>query len=257
MPTCFVMQPFDNAKFDRRFHDVFSPAISAANMTPYRVDQDPGVEIPIAEIERGIRTADVCFAEITTDNPNVWFELGHALALDKPVCMVCSSERKTPFPFDVRHRSIIEYTVDSSSDFEALKPKITARLSALVKRDIGVRTIESLQPSTETAGLSPHEVATLAISVASSVGENDFITFHQLKQAMERAGFTDIATGVAVRSLLRKGFVRISEVSNNWNDDTYSAVVTTEDGETWLLNNQHELALRLTQREENGPDVPF
>jgi len=77
------MQPFDEAVFDKRYADVFEPAIQEAGLEPYRVDRDPGVSIPIQDIEDGIRTAELCFAEITTDNPNVWFELGYAIAVGK------------------------------------------------------------------------------------------------------------------------------------------------------------------------------
>ncbi len=45
--------------------------------------------------------------------------------------MICSRERKDKFPFDVQHRHIIPYGVDSSSDFGALGTKITARLKAM------------------------------------------------------------------------------------------------------------------------------
>ena len=39
MSTCFVMQPFDGGPFDRRYKDVFAPAIKAAGLEPYRVHQ--------------------------------------------------------------------------------------------------------------------------------------------------------------------------------------------------------------------------
>ena len=74
MGTCFAIQPFDRGgQFDKRFEDVIAPAIIATGLEPYRVDRDPSVSIPIEDIESGIRTADICIAEITTDNPNVWF----------------------------------------------------------------------------------------------------------------------------------------------------------------------------------------
>lgn len=92
MATCFVIQPFDSGKFDKRFHDIYKPAIEAAGLEAYRVDQDPGVQVPIDSIEKGIRQAAVCLADITADNPNVWYELGFAYAAGKPVVMVCSEE---------------------------------------------------------------------------------------------------------------------------------------------------------------------
>lgn len=98
MATCFVIQPFDKGPFDKRYEDVFAPAISAVGLEPYRVDRDPGASIPIEQIETGIRNSDVCLADITTDNPNVWFELGFAIASQKEVVLVCSEERKAGFP---------------------------------------------------------------------------------------------------------------------------------------------------------------
>ena len=32
MPTCFVIQPFDNGKYDKRYEDTFKPAIEAAEL---------------------------------------------------------------------------------------------------------------------------------------------------------------------------------------------------------------------------------
>ena len=97
MPYCFVIQPFDGGRFDKRFSDVFKPTIEGAGLISYRVDQDPAVSIPIDDIEKGIRGAAVCFADITLDNPNVWFELGYALASKMEICIVCSKERVEKF----------------------------------------------------------------------------------------------------------------------------------------------------------------
>ena len=63
MNSCFVMQPFDGGVFDKRYDDVFSPAIDDAGLKPYRVDRDPSVSIPIDEIESGIRRSELCLAE--------------------------------------------------------------------------------------------------------------------------------------------------------------------------------------------------
>src|SRR3954470_8200000 len=102
MPRCFVIQPFDKGPFDKRYDDVLVPAIQMAAFEPYRVDRDPSVTIPIDTIEEYIRESDACLADITLDNPNVWYEVGFSFASGKDVVLVCSEER-TKFPFDVRH----------------------------------------------------------------------------------------------------------------------------------------------------------
>jgi len=124
MPTCFVIQPFDNGPFDKRFDDVYIHAIKSAGLEAYRVDRDMSVEIPIEGIEKGIRNSSVCLADITNDNPNVWYELGFAFAIRRPVVMICSKDRTSnKYPFDIQHRTVISYATESSSDFENLKKR--------------------------------------------------------------------------------------------------------------------------------------
>lgn len=69
---CFVIQPFDNGKFDKRYKDVFKPALGIAGVVAYRVDEDYSVNIPIDAIEERIRDSRLCLADITADNPNVF-----------------------------------------------------------------------------------------------------------------------------------------------------------------------------------------
>ena len=146
MSKCFVMQPFDAGVFDKRFDDLFSPAILEAGLEPYRVDRDPAVNIPIDDIEAGIRKSEICLAEITTDNPNVWFELGFAIAVPKEVILVCSDERRSKFPFDVQHRKVIKYKTEAPQDFQQLKQDICLRIQALVKKMQKIDRISGSSP---------------------------------------------------------------------------------------------------------------
>jgi hypothetical protein len=164
MSTCFVIQPFDGAKFDKRFSDVYKPAIEQAGLEAYRVDRDPGVLVPIESIEKGIRQATICLADISTDNPNVWYELGFAFAAKRPVVMVCSEERVgKKYPFDIQHRSIIPYQADSPSDFEKLKSNLTTKLTALLQQESVLDEIANAAPVSTLHGLSQPEILILAV----------------------------------------------------------------------------------------------
>ena len=77
------------------------------------MDQDARADVLITSIEEVIRSAAVCLADITTDNPNVWYELGFAFAATRPVVMVCSNERTGKYPFDIQHRAIITYKTEA------------------------------------------------------------------------------------------------------------------------------------------------
>jgi hypothetical protein len=101
------------------------------------------VTVLIDKIETEIRNAAVCFAEITQDNPNVWYELGFAISANKPVVMVCSEER-TKFPFDVSHRRIIRYSPRSPSQFQKLKKEITQALRSIERSEKAIQRIEEV-----------------------------------------------------------------------------------------------------------------
>ena len=61
------------------------------------------------QVCRGINAAKVLVAERTTRNPNVFYELGLAHALRKPVVLVSSNE--SDVPFDLHHIRVIYYDV--------------------------------------------------------------------------------------------------------------------------------------------------
>ncbi len=137
MGNCFVIQPFDSGPFDRRYDEIIEPAIKDADLISYRVDRDPSVDIPINDIEKGIINSTAVIADISENNPNVWYEVGFARAAEKPLVMICSKQRQK-FPFDIQHRSIIVYSTESLSDLEKLKKEITKRLIAVIERKKGL-----------------------------------------------------------------------------------------------------------------------
>ncbi|MCK4578284.1 MAG: hypothetical protein KAU50_05810, partial [Candidatus Marinimicrobia bacterium] len=157
MSTCFVIQPFDGGPYDKRYDDVFAPAIEKAGLKPYRVDRDPSASVPIEQIEAGIRAASVCLADITEDNPNVWFELGYAIAARTDVVLVCSDQRTKTFPFDVQHRNIIRYKTESARDFAEFEQKITERIQALLTKQEELGKLTTTSPVADVQGLNQHE----------------------------------------------------------------------------------------------------
>ncbi|MGA3942965.1 hypothetical protein ACI2VA_17110 [Ralstonia nicotianae] len=116
---------------------LYKPAIEAAGMMAYRVDQDSSATVLVEAIEKNIKRAAVCLADITEDNPNVWYELGFAYAAGRPVVMACSDERQKAgkrFPFDIQHRAIVTYKTESPRDFQSFKDNLTERLKAMLKQ---------------------------------------------------------------------------------------------------------------------------
>ena len=257
MGTCFVIQPFDGGKFDKRFEDVYRPAIKAAGLEPYRVDTDPSASIPIDEIENGIRNADLCFADITLDNPNVWFELGYALASFKDICLICSEERVGKFPFDVQHRQIIRYRVDSPSDYKKLEQSITSRISAIQQKSSNLAALSATSPIKEEPGLSQHEMMVLATIMESIDGPGNSVAHGYIRSELERLGYNNLALNIGLTRLLKRGMINYREESNRDYDGSYNMYSIEDSGIDWLLENYSLLNLKSSQsKTRNSAPVP-
>ncbi len=239
---CFVIQPFDKGKFDKRFEDVFKPAIKLAGFDAYRVDRDPSVSIPIETIESEIKSAAACFVDLTTDNPNVWFELGLAIAHKKPLCLVCSTERTGKYPFDVQHRTIIPYSTDSTSDFEALKTSIVDKLGA-IKKVAETRVQLGSEPLLDSkTDLDLFELNCIAIIAAAVNGFGSKVTAWFVKNQMEESGFSKLATNASLFSLSdRKLLDRSTE--SELDGEAYDVFSVTEAGWKWIRNNLSQFNL--------------
>jgi nucleoside 2-deoxyribosyltransferase len=252
MPTCFVIQRFDDGgTYDKLYDEVFASAIADADLEPDRVDRDPSVVVPITRIQDGIRKADVCFAEISTESPNVWFELGYALALRKPVVIACSDER-TQYPFDIQHRHIVKYKSNAPSDFKELSRQITTLLLAAVEKRLQSENISDLAAVEATEGLTPHEMGAMAAVVEGMYEPDTCVPCYEVRQEMERAGYTRIAYLLATTGLARKDLiVKVEGFDDRGNP--YDGYQLTPDGFNWLEQNRDRFVLR--RPAENSPDA--
>ena len=257
MATCFVIQPFDSGKYDKRFQDIYKPAIEAAGLEAYRVDRDPGVMVPIEAIEKGIRQAALCLADISADNPNVWYELGFAFASDRPVVMVCSEERPgRKYPFDIQHRSIIPYMADSPSDFDKLRDSLTAKLKAIAERNDVLDKIAEADPVTSIEGLTPIETLVLAVVAGEAFMPGSAVTVYGAKRDAERAGITNMGFNLALRKLTAKSFVRVEDVWDEHNNENYSGVAVTDQGWQWIEANESRFVLHRPEKKKDD-QIPF
>lgn len=229
MGKCFVNQPFDKGKFDKRYADVFAPPISEAGLEPYRIDRDRTVTIPIEDIQAGIESSEACLAEISTDNPNVWFELGYAIASQREVVLICSEERKSHFPFDVQHRSIIKYSTESPQDFEKLQKQITVRLKALLQKKMQLSKVSQMSSIAKLEGLEQWEIAAL-VAVAQQINDpDDGISAFRVREDMEKAGFTKLAATLGLKALLDKNMLETFQ-ADDIDGSTFIAYRVTKRG---------------------------
>jgi hypothetical protein len=129
--SCFVMMPFALPIGDY-YSSVYKPAIEKANLIPVRADNDIfGAGKIMDQVWSGINAAKVLVAEMTTKNPNVFYELGIAHALHKPVVLVSSNEDDVPF--DLKHIRVIYYDKNDPFWGQKLLNKVAENIISALK----------------------------------------------------------------------------------------------------------------------------
>jgi len=129
--TCFVVMPFA-APLGDYYKKVYEPAIEKAGLKPVRADNEIfGTGKIMDQVWSGINSAKVLVAELTTRNPNVFYELGLAHALKKPVVLVSANENDVPF--DLQHIRVIYYDVNDPFWGSKLIEKVAENILSAIK----------------------------------------------------------------------------------------------------------------------------
>ena len=129
--TCFVMMPFVDP-IGGYYKLIYEAAIIKAGMRPVRADDDIFATGKIIDqVWSGITVAKVLVAELTGRNPNVFYELGLAHALNKPVVLVSSNQADVPF--DLQHIRVIYYDVRDPFWGEKLIAKVSENIVSALK----------------------------------------------------------------------------------------------------------------------------
>jgi hypothetical protein len=111
---------------------IYEPAIRKAGLRPIRADADIfGTGKIMDQIWSGIMAAKVLVAELTSRNPNVFYELGLAHALQKPVVLISSNGDDVPF--DLKHIRVIYYDLNDPFWGEKLIEKVAENILSAIK----------------------------------------------------------------------------------------------------------------------------
>lgn len=117
-PTAFVVMQFTE-DYNALFTDVIKPTFEEFGYRVIRGDDASFNGMIIDDISSAIREASVVIADITPDNPNVFYEVGFAHALEKPTILL-SDKKREKLPFDVSGFRTLFYenTIGGKSNVE-------------------------------------------------------------------------------------------------------------------------------------------
>lgn len=124
---CFVAMKYDDVR-NFLYEEVIAPALEnhrKFNFKVVRADKLLTARKITEEIDQELRSADLVIADISNDNPNVFYELGFAHACGRHAILLKERipTKRLEIPFDIKHFRVHGYRF-SPDGFNELKRKL-------------------------------------------------------------------------------------------------------------------------------------
>lgn len=169
---CFVVMPYGRKPlpegggrlydFDKVYRVMIQRAVREAGMLPRRSDESASAGIIHSEMFRDLRDRQVVLADLSLDNPNVFYELGmrHVMRASGTV-LICRAGSN--LPFDIKLSRVIFYEFDGHHlDWEEVERVVQVLRSALAEAARG-------QPDSPVHALLDRVLPAPAVARASGV----------------------------------------------------------------------------------------
>ena len=224
----FVAMPFDD-RLQRRWEQVIAPGISAANLSPFRVDIPKTSNSIPAEIIRGIAQSRLVLADVTRldghRNGNVMYEVGIAHASRQPEEVLLFRSDNDPLLFDVATIRVNTYEPDGQPD-QARSLITEAVLAAL--REVNTLKSATVEQVVNTLDVPSIEVLMVVGAAAgkhthpASKTMRDVLSHGQYVQAIARL----LGSGLIVAASAELSPEMYATLKNGGTTDFLRALVT-------------------------------
>lgn len=158
----FVAMPFGTKNgadgkpidFNRIYDEYLRPGLEAAGLEVFRADEEPAAGDIRSDMFQELLIADLVVADLTIDNPNVWYELGIRHALRARGVLLVQGPRERPVFDTVVDRKLNYHLKDGApdpaylaADVAALAKMASATLASWKERRISpvYRLLDNLQ----------------------------------------------------------------------------------------------------------------
>lgn len=139
-PHAFVAMPFglktdsqgNEIDFNRVYAELIKPALEAAGVEVFRADEEMRAGGILPDMFQELLIADLVVADLTIDNPNVWYELGVRHALRARGVVLISGGRVTT-AFDLYTDRKLRYFLKDGRPDPATRDQDKAKLTDMVK----------------------------------------------------------------------------------------------------------------------------
>ena len=132
---CFIICPIGSKNSEERKHSdkllnhVFKPVLDSKQYNTIRADQVAKVGLITTQIINLILESSLVIADLTDQNPNVFYELALRHASRKPYIQVIKKGQK--IPFDLSGIRTIEVDIKDLDDVESVKKQIEDKIKEI------------------------------------------------------------------------------------------------------------------------------
>lgn len=133
-PKAFIVMQF-SSPYNEVYSHVIKDACDEFKIEAVRADEIYGPGIIIKDVIDRIAQSQLVIADISPTNPNVYFEVGYALALGKPIILLAQRRAPdAPLPFDLSAFRVLFYD-DSIGGKPKLEMGLRNHLREILGRD--------------------------------------------------------------------------------------------------------------------------
>lgn len=230
--NCFVIMPisdtdgYDEGHFNRVYKHLIKPACEEAGFKPIRADDISKANMIMIDILQKILECDMAICDLSSRNPNVFYELGLRQAFNKKTVLI--KDTKTTIPFDISGIRTLSY--NESLRIDEVKTTISNIVTCINETfTAGDKDVSSLLQL-----LSIKEPATLLKGATLSAESN--IILNEIR---------NIKNLIATDSLRKE---KISSYSKSFTDSPTLSVKTPE----LAIHDPSIIKLMSTERKEDG-----
>ena len=152
-PHAFVAMPFGTKPgydgnaidFNRVFAEYIRPALQAAGLDVFRADEEQRAGDIRTDMFQELLVADLVVADLTLDNPNVWYELGVRHALRARGVVLVQGPRPNR-PFDLFTDRKLSYSIRDGAPDPATLQADCDRLTEMVRATMTSSTRRKVSP---------------------------------------------------------------------------------------------------------------
>ena len=134
MPICFIICAIGANGSETREHadDLFeeiSTALEPFGIDAMRGDHNLDTKQVDSDVIERIQNAELCIADLSEDNVNVYYELGRRDETGKPIILV-RRRGLPPLPVDIAGRRFIEYEIESRRGARLFRDQLREAISS-------------------------------------------------------------------------------------------------------------------------------